>query len=102
MFAMNGSIGVSLGNGDGTFGAMTLLPSGSFPGVYLGLVVADFNGDGILRLPISVLHLEDLEPSHSMPATVSTFAAPTAVTLVIRMAWTSGNRTRSFSGTRKR
>jgi len=33
VFAMNGSLGVSLGKGDGTFGAMTSLPGGSFPGM---------------------------------------------------------------------
>jgi hypothetical protein len=53
VFAMNGSLGVSLGNGDGTFGAMTNLPSGSFPGLYLGLTVADFNGDGKLDIAAS-------------------------------------------------
>jgi len=50
VFAMNGSIGVSLGNGDGTFGAMTTLSPASFPGTYLGLAVADFNGDGKLDI----------------------------------------------------
>ena len=53
VFAMDGSLGVSLGNGDGTFGAMTNLPSGSFPGLYLGLTVADFNGDGKLDIAAS-------------------------------------------------
>ena len=53
VFAMNGSLGVSLGKGDGTFGAMTSLPSGSFPGTYLGLTVADFNGDGKLDIAAS-------------------------------------------------
>jgi hypothetical protein len=50
VFALDGSIAVSLGNGDGTFGAMTVLPSGSFPGLYFGLAVADFNGDGKLDI----------------------------------------------------
>ena len=55
VFAMNGSLGVSLGKGDGTFGAMTSLPGGSFPGTYLGLAVADFNGDGKLDVAASDL-----------------------------------------------
>jgi hypothetical protein len=48
VFAMNGSLGISLGNGDGEFQAMTGLPSPS--GLYLGLAVVDFNGDGKLDI----------------------------------------------------
>jgi hypothetical protein len=50
VFAMNGAVGIALGTGDGSFGAMTFLPSGSFPGTYLGLAVADFNDDGKLDI----------------------------------------------------
>jgi hypothetical protein len=86
VFAMNGSIGVSLGNGDGTFGAMTVLPSGSFPGLYLGLTVADFNGDGKLDIAAT-----DFGSAFGGLGTLvffagngdGTFAAPTAVTLAI-------------------
>jgi FG-GAP-like repeat/Bacterial Ig-like domain (group 2)/FG-GAP repeat len=53
VFAGNGNISVSLGKGDGTFAATTSLPSGSFPGTYLGLAVADFNGDGKLDIAAS-------------------------------------------------
>jgi hypothetical protein len=42
----NGGISVSLGRGDGTFIDTVGLPSASFPGTYLGITVADFNGDG--------------------------------------------------------
>ena len=86
VFAMNGSLGVSLGNGDGTFGAMTVLPSGSFPGLYLGLAVADFNGDG--KLDIAATDFGS--PFGGFGTLVfyagngdGTFAAPTAVTLAI-------------------
>jgi FG-GAP-like repeat/FG-GAP repeat len=43
-------VGVSLGNGDGTFAAITYLtiPPGAFS--YGGLAVADFNGDGNLDI----------------------------------------------------
>ena len=82
VFAMNGSIGISLGNGDGTFGAMTVLPSGSFPGLYLGLAVADFNGDG--KLDIAATDFGS--PFGGFGTLVfyagngdGTFAAPTAV-----------------------
>ena len=86
VFAMNGSLGVSLGNGDGTFGAMTSLPPGSFPGTYFGLVVADFNGDG--KLDIAATDFGS--PFGGFGTLVfyagngdGTFAAPTAVTLQI-------------------
>ena len=46
----NGNISVFLGHGDGTFSAGTFLPSGSFPGAYLGIVVGDFNGDNKLDI----------------------------------------------------
>jgi VCBS repeat protein/FG-GAP repeat protein len=86
VFAMNGSIGVSLGKGDGTFGAMTVLPSGSFPGLYLGLAVADFNGDAKLDIAAT-----DFGSAFGGFGTLvfyagngdGTFAAPTAVTLAI-------------------
>jgi hypothetical protein len=48
VFACNGSTSAALGKGDGTFAAPTNLPSGSFPGAYFSLAVADFNGDGKL------------------------------------------------------
>jgi hypothetical protein len=84
VFAMDGSLGVSLGKGDGTFGAMTGLPSGSFPGLYLGLTVADFNGDGKLDIAAS-----DFGSAFGGFGTLvfyagngdGTFANPTAVTL---------------------
>lgn len=86
VFALDGSIGVSLGNGDGTFGAMTLLPSGSFPGLYFGLAVADFNGDGKL----DIVATDFGSPFGGFGTIVyyagdgdGTFAAPTAVTLAI-------------------
>ena len=41
------TIGVFLGNGEGTFGAQTAFPTGAFP---RGLVAADFNRDGIIDL----------------------------------------------------
>ena len=50
VFALNGGIGISMGNGDGTFGAMTGLSPASFPGTYFGLAVADFNGNGKLDI----------------------------------------------------
>jgi len=86
VFAMNGSLGVSLGKGDGTFGAMTVLPSGSFPGTYLGLAVADFNGDGKLDIAAT-----DFGFAFGGFGTLvfyagqgdGTFAAPTAVALAI-------------------
>ena len=86
VFAMDGSLGVSLGNGDGTFSAMTGPPSGSFPGLYFGLTVADFNGDGKLDIAASdagsatggfgtlVFHAGNGD---------GTFANPSAVTLAI-------------------
>jgi hypothetical protein len=84
VFAMDGSLGVSLGKGDGTFGAMTGLPSGSFPGLYLGLTVADFNGDGKLDIVAS-----DFGSAFGGFGTLvfyagngdGTFVNPTAVTL---------------------
>lgn len=84
VFAMDGSLGVSLGHGDGTFGAMTTLPSGSSPGLYLGLTVADFNGDGKLDIAAS-----DFGYAQGGLGTLvfyagngdGTFANPTAVTL---------------------
>jgi hypothetical protein len=86
VFAMDGSLGVSMGNGDGTFGAMTGLPSGSFPGAYFGLTVADFNGDGKLDIAAS-----DFGSGSGGFGTLvfyagngdGTFANPTAVTLAI-------------------
>lgn len=45
----NGTLGVSLGVGDGTFNGTTYLPGGS-GGAFLGLAVADFNGDGKLDM----------------------------------------------------
>jgi hypothetical protein len=53
VFAGNGNISVSMGKGDGTFAATTSLPSGSFPGAYLGIAVADFNGGGKLDMAAS-------------------------------------------------
>jgi VCBS repeat protein len=41
----NGYVAVSLGNGDGTFRPVNLLPVTSVPGTYDSVVVADFNGD---------------------------------------------------------
>ena len=84
VFALDGSLAVSLGKGDGTFGAMTVLPSGSFPGLYLGLAVADFNGDGKLDIAAS-----DFGSGSGGLGTLvfyagngdGTFANPTAVTL---------------------
>jgi len=86
VFAMNGSLGVSLGNGDGTFGPMVSLPSGSFPGLYLGLTVADFNGDG--KLDIAATDFGSPFGGFGTLAFYSgngdgTFAAPTAVSLQI-------------------
>lgn len=84
VFALNGSIALSLGNGDGTFSAMTVLPSGSSPGLYLGLTVADFNGDG--KLDIAATDFGS--PSGGLGTLVfyagngdGTFANPTAVPL---------------------
>ena len=85
VFAMNGLVGVSLGKGDGTFGAMTSLPSGSFPGAYLGMTVADFNGDGKLDIAAS-----DFGSGSGGFGTLvfyagngdGTFANPTAVPLI--------------------
>jgi hypothetical protein len=42
------NLGIVLGNGDGTFGQPTIYPSGGYSGN--GIVVADFNGDGMLDL----------------------------------------------------
>ena len=50
VLAENGGISVSMGRGDGTFIDTIALPSGSFPGAYLGMTVADFNGDGKLDI----------------------------------------------------
>ena len=47
--AFNGTLGVSLGVGDGTFNGTTYLPGGS-GGAFVGLAVADFNGDGKLDM----------------------------------------------------
>jgi len=86
VFALDGGIGVSLGNGDGTFSAMTGLPSGSFPGLYLGLAVADFNGDG----KPDIVAADFGSPFGGFGTLVfyagngdGTFAAPTAVSLSI-------------------
>ena len=86
VFAMDGSLGLSLGKGDGTFGAMTGLPSGSFPGLYFGLTVADFKGDGKLDIVASDFG----SPSGGFGTLVfyagngdGTFANPAAVTLSI-------------------
>jgi Big-like domain-containing protein/VCBS repeat protein len=48
----NGSVGILLGNGDGTFQAAIIYNSGGFMAV--SLAVADFNGDG--RLDLAVAH----------------------------------------------
>ena len=50
VLAGNGNISVSMGRGNGTFVDTIALPSGSFPGTYLGIAVADFNGDGKLDI----------------------------------------------------
>lgn len=50
VLAGNGGIFVSIGRGDGTFVDTIGLQSGSFPGTYLGIGVADFNGDGKLDI----------------------------------------------------
>ncbi len=47
----NGSVGILLGNGDGTFQAATTYNSGGFGAV--SLAVADFNGDGKLDLAVA-------------------------------------------------
>jgi hypothetical protein len=49
----NGNISVFLGKGDGTFSAAALLPTASFPGAYLGIVIGDFNGDKKLDIVAS-------------------------------------------------
>jgi len=46
----NGSVGVLLGNGDGTFNKATTYPAGSFP---ISLAVADLNGDDKLDLVVT-------------------------------------------------
>jgi hypothetical protein len=51
-FALDGTIAVSIGKGDGTFNDTVFLPPpppappGAGRGAYFGLAVADFNGDG--------------------------------------------------------
>ena len=50
VLAENGNISVSMGRGNGTFLDTIGLPSGSFPGAYLGIAVADFSGDGKLDI----------------------------------------------------
>ena len=45
-------VSVILGNGDGTFGPPTNFPAGKVP---VGVVAADFNGDGILDLAVADL-----------------------------------------------
>lgn len=87
VFAENGNISVALGKGDGTFAATTQLASGSSPGTYLGLCIADFNGDG-------KLDILGLDTRSSAPPVVGgyldfyagkgdgTFAAPTVTNSV--------------------
>jgi hypothetical protein len=83
VFAGNGNISVSMGKGDGTFAATTSLPSGSFPGAYLGIAVADFNGGGKLDIAAS----DAGSPKAGLGKLVfyadnGTFANPTSVDLI--------------------
>ena len=86
VFAENGNISVSMGKGDGTFSSTTALQSGSSPGTYFGLAVADFNGDGKLDIAAS-----DFGSGTGGFGTLvfyagngdGTFANPSAVTLAI-------------------
>jgi FG-GAP-like repeat len=48
--AANGNMTVALGNGDGTFSALTYLDNGTFPGTFYGMDVGDVNGDGKLDI----------------------------------------------------
>jgi hypothetical protein len=50
---MFGGVYVSLGNGDGMFGAQTEFPSGPYGSASAGIAAADFNGDGKLDLAIA-------------------------------------------------
>jgi hypothetical protein len=50
IMGLDGSLAVSLGAGNGTFNGTTFLTGSSFPGIFLGVAVADFNGDGKLDL----------------------------------------------------
>jgi hypothetical protein len=72
-----------MAKGDGTFAATISLPSGSFPGAYLGIAVADFNGGGKLDIAAS----DAGSPNAGLGKLVfyadnGTFANPTSVDLI--------------------
>lgn len=50
VFGCNGGLQVFLGHGDGTFSPGVSLPLISAPGLFLGVAVDDFNGDGKLDI----------------------------------------------------
>ena len=50
VFGENGNVSVSLGDGNGTFNNCVELASGSIPGTYQGIAVADFKGNGKLDI----------------------------------------------------